>query len=761
MRTLIFLPLLVLTACGGSSSPASTPVDTTPPVITLTGDNPQIIEAGEAYTELGATARDNVDGDLTAVIVIDASSVDTSVPGEYPVTYDVSDAAGNAATTVTRTVICQDTTPPAITLTGANPQTLSQGDAYEELGATATDTVDGDLTAAIVIDASEVDISTVGDYTVSYDVSDAARNAAVTITRTVRVLLAVPAEPTVSVAADIKQLIFTWDEIAYAYYYRLLENPDGSSGFTQVGDDIPAGTTSVTTPVAVHLQNWVNAEYVVEACNNAGCNSSAWINAADLMLDTIGYFKASNTDSGDLLGWSIALSADGNTLAAGAVLEDSNATGIDGNQSDDSAIDSGAVYVFRHDGRAWSQEAYIKASNSESGDSFGCSLALSEDGNTLAVGARFESSDATGINGDQASNAAERAGAVYVFRHDGSAWSQQAYVKASNTQVGDQFGAHIALRGDGNRLAVGATGEDSAATGIDGDQGDDLLQSAGAVYVFDYDGGNWFQQAYVKASNAGESDRFATVALSLDGNTLAVGATHEDSGATFIGGDENDNSVFNSGAVYVFRNDGTDWTQQAYVKAPVGDETFARGIQFGFNVALDSDGDTLAVGSPYESSSATGINGNWFDSSADQAGAVYVLQFATTSWGHTAYVKASNTGSGDHFGWSLALSADGSTLAAGAPLEDGNSSGVGGDDNDVSFQSGAAYVFRFDGIDWSQRAYVKASNNGADSFGHSVALSGDGNTLATGATGEDSAAAGIDGDQEDNSVTDAGAVYLY
>ena len=96
----------MLADCGGSNNKSTPPppADTTPPVIMLIGDNPQFIEAGMPYTELGATASDNVDGDLTASIVVDASAVDTSVVGEYPVTYDVSDAAGNTASTVTRTV---------------------------------------------------------------------------------------------------------------------------------------------------------------------------------------------------------------------------------------------------------------------------------------------------------------------------------------------------------------------------------------------------------------------------------------------------------------------------------------------------------------------------------------------------------------------------------------------------------------------------------------------------------------------------------
>ena len=163
--------------------------DTIPPVITLVGANPQTITTGDAYVELGATATDDVDGEITAFIVIDASAVNTAAAGDYTVTYNVMDAAGNAATEVTRTVTVQDpdTVPPVITLVGANPQTITTGDAYVELGATATDDVDGEITAFIVIDASAVNTTVAGSYMVTYNVMDAAGNAATEATRTVTV----------------------------------------------------------------------------------------------------------------------------------------------------------------------------------------------------------------------------------------------------------------------------------------------------------------------------------------------------------------------------------------------------------------------------------------------------------------------------------------------------------------------------------------------------------------------------------------------
>ena len=116
-------------------------VDTTLPVITLVGANPQVIEVFSGYVELGATALDNYDGDITGSIIINSGAVNTSVVGSYSVTYDVDDSQGNSATEVTRTVDVVDTTMPVITLVGANPQVIEVGTAYSELGATALDTM--------------------------------------------------------------------------------------------------------------------------------------------------------------------------------------------------------------------------------------------------------------------------------------------------------------------------------------------------------------------------------------------------------------------------------------------------------------------------------------------------------------------------------------------------------------------------------------------------------------------------------------------
>jgi hypothetical protein len=391
------------------------------------------------------------------------------------------------------------------------------------------------------------------------------------------------------------------------------------------------------------------------------------------------YAKASNTRSA-AFGFSVALSGD--TLAVGSHAESSNATGIDGNQADTSLPNAGAVYVFTRSGATWSQQAYIKASNTRGDALFGSSVALS--GDTLAVGSYGESSNATGIDGNEADTSALSAGAVYVFTRSAKTWSQQAYVKASNTRPTAIFGRSIALEGD--TLAVGSYQESSNATGIDGSQADTSLPNAGAVYVFTRSGTTWSQQAYVKASNTRFNAAFG-FSVALSGDSLAVGSHGESSNATGINGDQANTFAGAAGACYLFTRSGATWSQQAYVKA----SNTRAGTYFGMSVALS--GDTLAVGAPFESSNATGINGNQADTSAAAAGAVYVFARSGTTWSQQAYIKASNARTNGYFGTSVALSGD--SLAVGSHAESSSATGINGNQADTSVPgAGAVFVLR-------------------------------------------------------------------
>ena len=161
-------------------------VDTGAPVLTLLGDAAMTLEVGDIFTDLGATAADTVDGDLSDSVVV-TGVADTSAVGTYTLTYNVSDDSGNAATAVTRVVAVQDTGIPVINLLGDASMTLEVGDTFTDAGAIAIDAVDGGLSDDIVV-TGLVDTSVIGSYMLSYNVSDASGNAATAVTRTIEVV---------------------------------------------------------------------------------------------------------------------------------------------------------------------------------------------------------------------------------------------------------------------------------------------------------------------------------------------------------------------------------------------------------------------------------------------------------------------------------------------------------------------------------------------------------------------------------------------
>ena len=493
--------------------------------------------------------------------------------------------------------------------------------------------------------------------------------------------------------------------------------------------------------------------------------AAAWVQQA--------YLKASNTDPNDAFGWCVAVS--GGTVLVGAYEEDSNATGVNGDPFNNLTSFSGAAYVYVRNGASWVQQAYLKASNTggltssfdEFGDGFGWAVAIS--GDTIVIGAPQEDSSATGVNGNQSDNSTLGSGAAYVFVREGTNWHQQAYLKASNSGSTDIFGVSVAISGD--TIVVGAVDEDSNATGVNGAQNNNSTMQAGAAYVFVREGSNWIQQAYLKASNtpasgqSGQSteERFG-YAVAVSGDTVVVGAMDEDSAATGVNGDQFNNAAPNAGAAYVFVREGTNWSQQAYLKA----SNTGAGDQFGWSVSVS--GDTIVVGAQREDSSATGVNGNQSNNTSSDSGAAYVFVRAGTNWAQQAYLKASNTGAMDRFGTSVSISGDTVVVGSGGfdyingvggAGEDSNATGVDGDQgNNSAVNSGAAYVFRRTGTNWSQSAYIKASNTSAnDYFGRWVSVSGE--NIAIGAPGETSNTTGVNGDQANNSAFQAGATYVF
>ena len=367
---------------------------------------------------------------------------------------------------------------------------------------------------------------------------------------------------------------------------------------------------------------------------------------------------------------------------------------------------------------------------------------------------------------------------------------RQARVVVSRSLPSDHFGSTVVLSRDGNTMAVAAHWESSAAAGINGNQNDNSIPQAGAVYIFGRTGTTWSQDAYVKASNPGmatqgdmpgDGDQFGySIALSGDGRTLAVGAITEDGP---------DDSQASAGALYVFTRTGSAWAQQALLRGSYVEG----GNLFGFSVALSFDGNTLASAAFNDRGSGRTVNAP-HDTRANGSGAVYVFTRQNGGWSEEAYIKASRSELSDGLGFATALSEDGNTLAVGSGDESCLTPGINppGCDNDIlpsanqgpggpqlgaNIWVGAVYVFVRNGTTWTEQAFIKANNaRPYSSFGVRLALSGDGNALAVSAYLEDSAGQGVrppvlqpflllgslnSWREHENEAEESGAVYFY
>lgn len=396
------------------------------------------------------------------------------------------------------------------------------------------------------------------------------------------------------------------------------------------------------------------------------------------------YIKPFNPGADDNFGFSVALSKDGSTLAVGAPFEDGNAGSGPGSPND-SAQDAGAVYVFVRDaGGAWTFQAYLKASNVDANDLFGWSVALSDTGDTLVVGALREASNATDVNGNGADNSVAGAGAAYVFNRSGSTWGGPVYLKPQPQSVkgDDAFGNSVAISGDGTTIAVGAPAEDSSTTGVNPAPNESRMNS-GAIYVFQYTGADppWAPQAFLKATISAVGAQLGfSVALSRDGNVLVAGAPKESSTTGKV----------NDGLAYVYTRASTTWTATMSLAASNNDMA----DNFGTSVAIARDASTILIGAPGESSNSTGIGADETNNVFPGAGAAYLFS-NTGVFTQSYYIKASNTNTDDQFGCAVSIADVGGTFAIAAKKEDSSATSPSGNQalNDLA-DAGAAYVFR-------------------------------------------------------------------
>ena len=537
----------------------------------------------------------------------------------------------------------------------------------------------------------------------------------------------------------------------------------GSVSLNAIGDRLAVGApfdggsgNLALNSGAVYLFNFKDASFTggsLEGTIGKGYTGGKNINVAAL-------------DAGDYFGMSVSLNAAGSRLAVGAS-GDSGTGNV--------ATGSGAAYLFSFSdtsftggslqgtiGLGYAGGKNVSLNALEASDAFGRSVSLNATGDRLAVGAAGDSGP---------SNLSASSGAAYLFSFTDGSFAGGALqctigkgytggnnIDLSDLQPGDNFGSSVSLNATGNRLAIGAVGND----GYNRNYG-----NSGAVYLFGFTdssfaGGTLYRtigRGYnINNTNLEANDHFgASVSLNAAGDRLAVGAPWDDG---------NFNYVSNSGAVHLFRFTDASFTGgQAWglINNAYGPRLGLEiGDNFGSSVSLNAAGDRLAVGA-YGDAGAGNV--------ASLSGAVYLLGFTDTSFGgrmlfgrmgkgYTAGkdVNVASLGQYEFFGQSLSFNALGDRLAVGAPGD----SGFG----DVANASGAVYLFGFSGSSFSGgsllatigKGYAGGNNynlatlEAGDAFGISVALNAAGDRLAVGAYGDDGFA---------NNASYSGAVCLF
>ncbi len=396
---------------------------------------------------------------------------------------------------------------------------------------------------------------------------------------------------------------------------------------------------------------------------------------------------ASDGAASDAFGQSVSISGDYAVVGAPS--------------DDDGGLASGSAYIFMRDGTSWTEQKKITASDAAENDYFGCSVfiyggyamvgAYGDDSKKGSVYAylmpsppdqvKLTASDgaaddwfgqSVSISGDYAVIGAygdddngNFSGSAYVYSRNGRSWSRQAKLTASDGAGIDCFGSSVSISGD--YAVIGAT------------NGDGNVVDSGSAYIFKRDGTSWPQQAKLFASDGSLSEYFGC-SVSINGDYALIGANCDDAGG------------YVRGSAYIFKRDGTSWTEQDKLTPsdPI-DENF-----FGQSVSIS--GDYALIG-------ATGDDG--MDT---QHGAAYIFKRDGTSWAQEAKLTASDGAGGDCFGWSVSISGD--YALVGASVDDSN--------------KGSAYIFKRDGTSWPQQAKLTASDGDADNwFGSSVSISGD------------------------------------
>ena len=513
-----------------------------------------------------------------------------------------------------------------------------------------------------------------------------------------------PAAPVVTVGAGLKQIQFDWNYVPRAGHYEVWFRSNPGAAWAKFADT-PSWRPRANVNISAHLLHWVEARYVIKACNPSGCTSSNEISVSHLMKDSVGYFKASTPfPAGPReLGQNVAMSEDGRTIAAGGWAR----RGLFGGD--------GTVVVFRKNSTRWVEEAQLRPStiNLERGTGATSELDINGDGTVIVLGAHEE------VRPDTDAGEFPRIGAVYVFRRTANGWVEEQRLASADSQAEDAFGRHVDLDESGTLLAVWRRwGTGSGFT------------SQGYVELFRHTSVGWVPLATIPAVN----EECLVMALSGDGRSLARAC-----------GDHVD--VLTA----------PDWQRVArFSNAFAGTGL----ILDGRSVAISHDGRSVAA-----RTRTVDISEQDYRTSVTiyrQGTSGWIRETAVTPGDWVG--REDEDYSYSDYGGRLSMSRDGRFLAVGSAGDNAAGNGVQYPPVTVSSLSrGAVYVYERRPAGWRLRQFIKPNSDAVDylGFGAAVSLARNGKDLAVGAPADASNALGIDGDQDDTSAPLRGAVWLY
>ncbi|KAA3604311.1 MAG: T9SS C-terminal target domain-containing protein [Calditrichaeota bacterium] len=358
----------------------------------------------------------------------------------------------------------------------------------------------------------------------------------------------------------------------------------------------------------------IDGDYAISGAYEDGNGSAYIFKRSGTTWTQEAKIVASDGSSGDEFGRSVSI--DGDFAIVGSRYDD------------DGGSDSGSAYIFKRSGTSWTEETKLTANDPDAGDRFGQVVAI--EGNYAIISSHLDD------------DGGSSSGSAYIFFNNGTTWTQQAKLTASDANSNDYFGTYVSISGD--YVLIGANGDDDGG-GL-----------SGSAYIFKRDGISWSEQAKLTANDAASGDSF--------GESVAISGEY-----SVIGAPVDDDSFSNSGSVYVFKRTGTSWSQQSKLNA----SDPAENDQFGKSVSID--GLNIVIGSSFDDDNALGSSGS-----------AYIFSGDGSTWTQGAKITANDATVNARFGRSTAINGNYIVVGAYNSNVDGSS-------------SGSAYIYASDGGD--------------------------------------------------------------